>query len=259
MNPGNAHAAEIFKDVNEAYQVLSDENLRKKYNRKHFVYSIKGILTVNNIKSRIDESGMSEFVEMFIGKPFVKKSKEKNSNVSAKGEDLESEISITLNEAFNGVNKKVSFKGYDDKVRTITVKIPGGIANGGKLRIKGQGKPNKTSGEVGDLFIKINIIEDKRFKLEKKDLIVDLPLTPSEAVLGCNLSIDGIDTKVDINIKPGTESGETICVNGKGYFGIRGERGDLLVKTKIVIPKNVSKKEKELYEELQKITSFVPR
>lgn len=259
INPGNVQAAEMFKDINEAYQVLIDEDARRKYNRKHFAYSFKDMLDVKNIKSKIDDSGASEFVEMFIGKQNVSKSSKKNAKVGITGENLESEINITLEEAFNGANKKISFKSYDDKVKNITVKIPRGIIDGGKIRIKGQGKPGKNGGNTGDLFIKINILENNKFKLEKKNLIMDLPLTPSEAVLGCRLHIEGIDSQINLDIKPGTESGEILYIKEKGYFDEHGERGDLIVKTKIVVPKEISKQEKELYEKLQKITSFVPR
>lgn len=259
INPGNVQAAEMFKDINEAYQVLIDEDARRKYNRKHFAYSFKDMLDVKNIKNRIDDSGASEFVEMFIGKQNVSKSSKKNAKVGITGENLECEINITLEEAFNGANKKISFKSYDDKVKNITVKIPRGIIDGGKIRIKGQGKPGKNGGNTGDLFIKINILENNKFKLEKKNLIMDLPLTPSEAVLGCQLHIEGIDSQINLDIKPGTESGEILYIKEKGYFDEHGERGDLIVKTKIVVPKEISKQEKELYEKLEKITSFVPR
>lgn len=125
INPGNIQAAEKFKDINEAYQVLIDEDSKRRFNRKHFVYSFKDVLDVNNIKSKIDSSGATEFVEMFIGKQPTIKKKVKNSNVKVTGENLESEINLTLEEAFEGVTKKISFKSYNDKIKNITVKIPG--------------------------------------------------------------------------------------------------------------------------------------
>ncbi len=259
INPGNLQAAEMFKDINEAYQVLIDEEARRKYNRKHFAYSFKDMLDVKNIKSKIDDSGASEFVEMFIGKQNVNKGNKKNTKMGITGDNLESEINITLEEAFNGSNKKIAFKSYDDKMKNITVKVPRGIVNGGKIRIKGQGKPSKNGGNAGDLLLKINILENSKFKLEKENLIIDLPLTPSEAALGCKLNIEGIDSKIDLDIQPGTESGETIHIKEKGYFDEHGNRGDLILKAKIVVPKEISNQERELYEKLQKITSFMPR
>lgn len=259
INPGNLYAAEKFKDVNEAYQMLMDEESKRKYNMKHFAYSFKDVFNINNIKSKLDSNGTIDFVEMFMGKQEVKKSKPKKVNAKVNGENIESEISITLEEAFSGVNKKIIFKSFDDATKTITVKIPNGIVNGGKIRIKGQGKPGKNKGDMGDLLLKINIVENKRFKLDKSNLIMKLPLTPSEAALGCDLKIDGIDSKIDLKILPGTASGEELRVAGKGYFDENGNRGDLIIKTLIVVPKEISKKERELYQKLQEITSFVPR
>lgn len=259
INPGNLAAAENFKDVNEAYQVLADEDLKRKYDRKHFVYSFKDTVSIKNLKEKIDATGTSQFVEMFIGKQSVKINKKKNPNAPIPGENLESEINVTLIEAFNGSNKKISFKGKDDKMKTITVKIPSGIVDGGKIRIKGQGKPGKNGGAIGDLLIKVKIQKHKYFDLDKSNLICDLPITPSEAALGTSLNIEGIDSKVNIAIKAGTESGEILRIQEKGYFDENRNRGDLIAKVKIVVPKKMSDEERELYEKLQKITSFMPR
>ncbi len=258
INPGNMLAAEKFKDINEAYEVLMNEELKRKYNVKHFAYSFKNVLDIRNLKNKIDSSGAIEFVEMFVGKQDIKKSKTNNKGTLT-GENIESEIGITLEEAFSGVTKKISFKGYDDRMKNITVKIPNGIINGGKIRIKGQGKPAKNGNAFGDLLIKINILENKRFRLDKSNLLIDIPITPSEAVLGCDLEVETLDSTVQINIMPGTESEKVICIKEKGYYDEYGNRGDLIAKTKIVVPKEVSSQERELYEKIQKITEFVPR
>lgn len=259
INPGNLTAAEKFKDVNEAYQVLADEEAKRKYNRKYYIYSFKDNISIKNIKDKIDASGASEFVEMFVGKQATKKPKKRDPNAPMIGENIESEISITLEEAFYGSNKKISFNNKDGKNKTITVKIPSGIVDGGKIRIKGQGKNGKNGGSAGDLLIKVRIQQNKKFILDKANLIYELPLTPSEAALGCELAVDGIDSKINFNIKSGTESGEELRIQGKGYFDDKGNRGDVVAKVKIVVPKEISEEERELYEKLQKITSFMPR
>lgn len=259
INPGNLAAAEKFKDVNEAYQVLTDEEAKRKYNRRYFAHSFKDNLSIKNIKERIDVSGASEFVEMFIGKQNIKINKKKDPNAPIPGENLESEINITLEEAFNGSTKKISFKNKEDKMKTITIKVPSGIVDGGKIRIKGQGKAGKNGGITGDLLIKVKIQKNKRFELDKANLICDLPLTPSEAALGCNFDIEGIDSKINMDIKAGTESGELLRMQGKGYYDEYGNRGDLIARIKIVVPKEITDEERELYEKLQKITRFMPR
>ena len=125
--------------------------------------------------------------------------------------------------------------------------------------VKGQGKKGYNGGVIGDLFIKINILEDNRFKLEKSNIVIDLPITPSEAVLGCNIEVETLDSKENIEIKPGIETSEYIYIDNKGYFDENGKRGKLIVKPRIVVPKEISMQEKELYVKLQKITSFMPR
>lgn len=257
-NPGDFVAAEKFKDINEAYQVLANEEARRKYNRVHFAYSLKDGLDFSKLKERVDKTGASEFVEMFVGKQEIK-AKKKSPNQVMQGENVEIQIPITLEEAFHGSNKTISFKSFDDKTKNITVKIPSGIINGGKIRIKGQGRAGKNGGAVGDLFLKINIQETSGLKLEGENLLLDLPLTPSEAALGSSIQLNVLDANVLLEVPEGTESGDILRVSGAGYFDGNGNRGDLLVKTKIMIPKELSQKERELYQELQNITNFKPR
>lgn len=257
-NPGDLIAAEKFKDVNEAYQILIDETKKKKFNRVHFVYSLKDYLNVNNIKDRIDKAGASEFVEMFMGKP-KEIFKKKTANSPINGENVEIQLGITLEEAYRGKNKTISFKGKDDKAKKITVKIPSGIVDGGKIRIKGHGKIGQNGGKVGDLLLKINILEHEKFRIEKNNLVLDLPLTPSEAALGCSIDLDGIDSRVTFDIPSGTASGDILNISGKGYFDENGNRGDLLAVAKIVVPREISDEERKLYEKLQEITEFKPR
>ena len=256
-NLNNAEAAEKFKDINEAYQVLINAESKRKYNRIHFAYSIKDGNYIEKLKERLDKSGASEFVEMFVGKPPVKKNVKQNLVVT--GENLESQLDLTLEEAFLGVNKKIAFKTAEGKTKTIDIKVPAGIVNGGKIRIKGQGKNGKNGGNPGDLLIKVNILDNKKYKLENANLVFDLPLTPSEAALGCKIEVEGIDTKLTLDIPAGTQSGEAFKISNKGYFNESGVRGDLIAKAKILVPKNLSQEEKDLYKKLQKITSFMPR
>lgn len=256
-NQGNKDAAEKFKDINEAYQTLTDENLKRKYNRVHFVYAIKDGNYLKVLKDRIDKSGSNEFVEMFFGKRPIHKKVEKNIPIT--GENLESQLNITLMDAFNGVQKKVSFKTENDKMKTIDIKIPAGIVDGGKIRIRGQGKKGKNGAASGDLFIKINILKNDKYKLEKSNLVTELKVTPSEAALGCNLEVEGIDSKISFTIPAGIQSGEELFAPEKGYFDEKGNRGNLIARVKIVVPKQISEEEKKLYKKLQEITSFKPR
>ena len=256
-NQGNKEAAEKFKDVNEAYQTLTDENLRRKYNRVHFVYAIKDGNYLNALKDKIDRSGSNEFIEMFFGRRPVVKNVEKNVPIT--GENLESQLNISLIDAFKGVQKKVTFKSENDKMRTITIKVPAGIVDGGKVRIRGQGKKGKNGATSGDLLIKINILKNDKYLIEKANLVSELKVTPSEAALGCNLELEGIDSKILLDVPAGIQSGEEILIKEKGYFDEKGNRGDFIARVKIVVPSEITEEEKQLYKKLHEITKYKPR
>lgn len=264
INPGDVVAAEKFKDINEAYQILGSEESKKKYDRVHFAYKIKDGFNFSNIKDAFNgENGFNEFFEMFVGKNeknvVTNLDKKQNKNIPIPGEDVESEIEATLEEVFNGEEKKIAFKTTDGKMKTITVKIPQGIRNGGKIRIADQGKPGKNGGAQGDLYIKVNILKHEKYKLDGANLIVDLPLTPWEAALGCNIEIESIDSKVLIAVPAGIQSGEKLRIASHGYYDGYGLRGDLLAEVKIVVPKTLTKEETQLYTNLKNISCFSPR
>ena len=264
INPGDAVAAEKFKDINEAYQILGNEESKKKYDRVHFAYKLKDGLNFSNIKDAFNgEKGFNEFFEMFVGKNeknvVTNLDKKQNKNIPIPGEDVESEIEATLEEVFYGEEKKIAFRTTDGKMKTITVKIPQGIRNGGKIRIADQGKPGKNGGAQGDLYIKVNILKHERYKLDGANLIIDLPLTPWEAALGCNIEIESVDSKVLIAVPAGIQSGEKLRIASHGYYDGYGLRGDLLAEVKIVVPKTLTKEETQLYTNLKNISCFSPR
>ena len=264
INPGDTVAAEKFKDINEAYQILGSEESKKKYDRVHFAYKLKDGLNFSNIKDTFNgEKGFNEFLEMFVGKNeknvVTNLDKKQNKNIPIPGEDIESEIEATLEEVFNGEEKKIAFKTTDGKMKTITVKIPQGIRNGGKIRIADQGKPGKNGGAQGDLYIKVNILKHEKYKLDGANLLMDLPLTPWEAALGCNIEIESIDSKVLIAVPAGIQSGEKLRIASHGYYDGYGLRGDLLAEVKIVVPKTLTKEETQLYTNLKNISCFSPR
>ena len=264
INPGDTVAAEKFKDINEAYQILGSEESKKKYDRVHFAYKLKDGLNFSNIKDTFNgEKGFNEFLEMFVGKNeknvVTNLDKKQNKNIPIPGEDVESEIEATLEEVFNGEEKKIAFKTTDGKMKTITVKIPQGIRNGGKIRIADQGKPGKNGGAQGDLYIKVNILKHEKYKLDGANLLTDLPLTPWEAALGCNIEIESIDSKVLIAVPAGIQSGEKLRIASHGYYDGYGLRGDLLAEVKIVVPKTLTKEETQVYTNLKNISCFSPR
>lgn len=144
-------------------------------------------------------------------------------------------------------------------MKTFSVKIPSGIRNGEKIRLLGQGKQGQNGGKNGDMFIRININENNKFKLEGYDIVTDLFLTPWEAALGKRVSIESIDDTVSLYVPPGIQSGEKVRIPQKGYKDGRGSRGDLIAEVKTVVPKKLTEDEKELFEKLKNISNFNPR
>lgn len=265
INKENESAANKFKDINEAYQVLGDEVARKKYDRIHFAYKLKEGFNFSEAKEKINtDNGFSEFFNMFFGKKQegnVSTNLDRNINTKLpiQGEDLESEIEATLEETFFGGEKKVAFRTVDGKMKTITVKIPQGIRDSEKIRLAGQGKPGINGGEDGDLYIRIKIIKHNKFKLEGANLVIDLPITPWEAALGCKLELENIDSNILITVPSGIQSGERLRIANNGYKNGYGGRGDLLAEVKIVVPKELTEEERLLFQKFNEVSKFYPR
>lgn len=144
-------------------------------------------------------------------------------------------------------------------MKSFSVKIPAGIRDGEKIRLINQGKKGEHGGKNGDLLIKINIEQNKKFKIEGCILYTDLHITPWEAVLGARINVEGIDGIETVYIPKGIQSGDKIRIQGKGYKDGKGGRGDLIAEVKIMIPNKPSEEEIAIYEKLKEISSFNPR
>lgn len=182
-----------------------------------------------------------------------------NKKTPIKGENIETEINVSLEEAFYGHNKKISLRTIEGKMKTFDIKIPAGIRNGERIRLIGEGKKGINGAKNGDLYIKINIENTKKYKLHGYDLYTDLLITPWEAALGTKVEIDSIDEKNTIIIPKGLETGETLRITGKGYKNGTGGRGDLVAEVKIMVPKELSEEETKIYQKLKEISKFEPR
>ena len=253
VNIGDSLAEERIKDINEAYRVLSVPSSKRKYDR---------IWNSHNLVNRkFDIKGKDSIVKMFFGN--IKKNHDEKSENKGKeplrGENVETEINTTIYEAFYGLDKKISLRTVDGKMKTFTVTVPQGIRDGEKIRLIGQGKPGINGAKNGDLFIKINIKNDKRFKLQGSDMYTDLLITPWEAALGTRVNIQSIDEETKVYIPQGIQSGEKIRIPGKGYKDGKGSRGDLIAEVKIMVPKKLTNEEKKIFEELNHISTFNPR
>lgn len=257
VNVGNKVAEERIKDVNEAYRVLSNPATKRKYDRT-WNYNVG----YKQKKSKQKTSGevAGEFFGMFFGNNEIKEELAQSKIPAVKGENIETEINITIEDGFYGAEKTLGLKDVEGKTRTITVKVPEGIQNGEKIRLIGQGKEGKNGGKNGDLYIKINIDDGKKFKLSGTDLYTTIPITPWEAALGTKAKVNSIDdTKTQIYIPNGIQSGETIEIPQKGYKNPKGERGNLIAQIKIVVPEKLTKEETDMFKRLKEISKFNPR
>ena len=250
LNIGDDKAEEKIKDINEAYRILSVPSTKRKYDRTWNSHNIK-------MKQK-DLKGKESIFQIFLGS--VDNNFEKTQTLSSiRGEDVETEIKIPLEEAYFGTEKKIALKDVTGKSKVFTINIPKGIKDGEKIRLIGQGKNGRNGGKNGDLYIKIDIQNNKKFKLDGVDLYTDLLITPSEASLGARVTLSTIDSETKIYIPKGIQSGERLKIPNKGYYNEQGKRGDLVAEVKIIVPRELTKEEEELYKKLQEVSSFNPR
>ncbi|MCR5813645.1 MAG: J domain-containing protein [Desulfovibrio sp.] len=280
LNPNNKQAEERFKEVNEAYEVLKDPEKRRLYDqlgsnwKQGQAFGEPGFegthFTFNG--RNFDGSGFSDFFESLFGghsaggfgqsgfgsggRSFGPDPFGGFSSKPRRGRDIESELALTLEEVVRGGLRQVTIA-TPNGPKSLEVKLPPGIAEGKKLRLAGQGD-SVLGGSSGDLFLQIRYKPHERFRVQGKDLICDLPLTPWEAVLGTRADVATLDGNVELSIPAGTSSGRKFRLRGKG-LGSPNDRGDILVQIMVKVPSSVSGEEKRLWEELARQSSFKAR
>lgn len=255
VNVNNKNAEERFKDINEAYKVLSDLTQKKRYDRSWYYYVGKKIQKEKMSKKEVK---VNDIVNMFFGGAINNEIKKEKKLEPIKGENIEAQIEIQIKEAFEGTHKKLSFNVLNSKNKIINIDIPAGIKNGEVIRIPKQGKEGKNGGENGDVLVKIKIVDNNIYKLVNSDILVSLYVTPWDAALGAKLAVNGIDGELSILIPKGTQNGDKIAIPNKGYYINNKARGKLIIQTEIAIPKKLNDKEKELFMKLKKVSEFNP-
>jgi curved DNA-binding protein len=184
-----------------------------------------------------------------------------------RGADHEAAIHITLSDAYHGATKTITLQGdeMDERggfrpfVRNVQVRIPAGVTDGKRIRLSGKGGPGVGGGPPGDLYLKVHIEPDPRFRVLDHDLELDVPVTVWEAALGASVEAPLVEGKVGLKIPPGTQSGQKLRLREKGLPKRGGGRGDLYAVVKIMVPKTPSAEERKLFEEMAKVSSFNPR
>ena len=252
MHVGDNSSEEKFKEINEAYKILSDPKSRKRYDRNWFIYTERK-KRLQNKDREVKKSFKEKIIDILFGMTTSKAQTAKKSKEPINGENIETEVEVSVLEAFNGTSKKLKLLAVDGKTKTFNLNIPAGIQNGDKIRFVGQGKPGKNNGDRGDLLVKVKITDTKDFKLVGADIYKEISITPWQAALGTKLNIEAIDGEITLVVPKGTESGERFTIKGKGYKFGRGNRGNFYIITKIVVPKKLTEKQLKVYNELKEI------
>ena len=286
LNPGDKEAETKFKEINEAQEVLSDPEKRQKYDQYGQYwqqvgqggaspgagYSTGGF-NVNTEGFDFGQYGnFEDFINEVLGRTAGGQSRTGYSyRTSAPGgfggfggfsdgysdmpaQDSEAAIALTFSEAFNGTQKQFRLGN-----ETVKVRIPPGAKTGSRLRIKGKGQPSPFSGQRGDLYLDIELQSHPLFKFKGDNLTAEIPITPEEAVLGAEITVPTPDGKVTMKVPPKVDSGQSLRLKDKGWRKPNNQRSDLMVRLKIVTPKNLSDIEREYYQKLSSASNFNPR
>jgi curved DNA-binding protein len=251
-----ARAAERFKEINEAYEVLSDPDKRAKYNALGPDW--KGGMDFTpppgadrgyTVRTGEWEDGdFSDFFASIFGRP-AEGTRRGGVRMPMPGDDIEGELPLTLDDVLRGGQRRITLNG-----RSLDVTIPRGIRDGATLRLAGQGGRGSNGGPPGDVFLRVRLTPHPRYRVAGDDLEMDLPLWPWQAVLGAEVRVDTPDGQVTLTVPPGTQSGQRLRLRGRGLP--RGDgRGDLYAVVRIVVPTRPSAAERAAYETLRREAS----
>jgi len=266
-NPNKKEAEERFKEINEAYAVLSDKEKRKQYDtfgkegfHQRFTQEdiFRGFDFDDILSNLFGGRGRREFGfggrgGFDFGDVFGRQGGfQETGRMPQRGEDVSYELAISLEEAASGAEKRVSFR-KDGRIEEISVKIPRGISSGKKLRLAGKGMEGKNGGPAGDLYLQVFVKEHPVFTREGDDLIADEEINFSEAVMGTTIEVPTFEGIKKVKVPPGTQSHTKLRLKGLGIPHFQREgRGDEYVKVIVKVPKRVSEKGRGLIQELAK-------
>ena len=276
LNPGNEEAKKKFQQINEANEVLSDPEMRKKYDQYGATYgehwkhgedyekarraqgagaaggrsSMGGSWEDFSYTHGQHEGDFSDFFESIFGASTARD--RRGGRVRFKGEDYNAELHLNLTDAVKTHKQVLSVNG-----KNIRITIPAGVEDGQVIRLRGHGGEGVNGGPNGDLYITFRITNNTPFKRVGADLYTNVTIDLYTTVLGGEVTVDTLEGKVKLKVAPGTQNGTKVRLKGKGFpvYKKEGEHGDLYVTYTVQIPTNLTEKQKELFRELQKIQS----
>jgi curved DNA-binding protein len=282
-------AEEKFKEINEAYEVLSDPQKRQKYDELGANWkqgagfrpppgwqeseSRRDGTQANEF--HFDGTGFSDFFERFfgrggrfgsgVGEEAFDTGQFRQPGGPTRGGDIEGDILVTLDEAIKGSVRSLSLQQTNPstgqaETHTFKVRIPAGVREGQAIRVPGKGEAGVGGGATGDLYLRVRLAAHPDFRVRGADLYHDLDLAPWEAVLGTTVSVPTLDGHVSLRIPPGTNNGQQLRVRGQGLpTGQASGRGDLYVIVNIQLPRQLNDEERTHWETLKRVSRFNPR
>jgi curved DNA-binding protein len=270
VNPGNKEAEHKFKEISEAYEVLSDKDKRAQYDQfGHLGDNWRrarqggpgpGGFTYQTVDfdPTAEQAGFGDLFEMFFGAgPGRTRGR---APAAMRGEDLRQEVDITLEEAAQGTQRSIVVTTREGRQKRLDVKIPPGVRDGSKIRVAGEGAPGMAGGPPGDLYVIPRIRPHRQFERKGDDLHMEVPIPYTEAALGAQIEVPTLWGKVTVTVPPGSSGGRILRLGELGMPRLRGSgRGDLFVKLRLTVPKALKGEERGLLERLQQLHRENPR
>jgi curved DNA-binding protein len=268
-----------FKEIAEAYDVLSDPTTRKKYDA--FGHDFRSIpddvdpetyrrARAGGARRQAGGSGDVEFefsgadfgdvdIEDLFGDLFGRGSRAGRRGWGPiAGADQEAELEVSVEEAYRGDKRSFTISGPSGP-RTIEVNIPAGVVDGQRIRLAGQGGQGPSGAAAGHLYLVVRIARHPRYRVDGRNITVELRLTPWEAALGASVAVDTPGGEAKVRVRPGTSSGKRLRLKGRGMPNPRGAPGDLYAEVRIMVPDSLTDEERRLFEELARVSNFDPR
>jgi len=259
-NPGDKQSEDRFKEINEAYAVLSDPKKKEQFdqygsNNFHQRYSQEDIFKGFDVGDMFKDQGYGTediFSRLFGDAMRRQRGGGGRGMPAAKGEDYNMEVLVTFRDAYDGADKRIAYL-RDGAREELSVKIPAGIEQGAKLRVAGRGGNGRGGGPAGDIYLTVNVGADPLFQREGADIILPLDILFTQAVLGGTVDVPTMEGTKRIKIPAGIQSGTKVRLKGLGFHQAgKKERGDMYVRIGVHVPEKLTPRQQELLEQLAK-------